>query len=126
MSPPLPPDTLIGFHLRSPSRSGGKDWVGCLTQDGTFHRYWGKTGQVNQHRQERGNHRDLRDLVKQKLTKGYRILDTYQAPDGWQSRRSAEDATARAEDAAQPLTAVTDSDPIHITPSRQHSLTWDF
>ncbi len=126
MSHPLPADTLIGFHLRSPSSSGGKDWVGCLTNGGIFHRYWGKVGQVNQHQQTQGNHRDLQQLVKQKQAKGYQIIDTYHSPAGWQSQQSLRSSSAPSKKESTPLPPTNIADPIRIPASSQHSLTWDF
>lgn len=126
MSYPLPADTLIGFHLRSPSTSGGKDWIGCLTGNGTFHRYWGKIGQVNQHQQGQGNHRDLQQLVKQKQAKGYRVVDTYHSPAGWQSQLSLQGSSAQAKKESRPRTPTIVADPVQITASSQHTLAWDF
>ena len=126
MSYPLPADTLIGFHLRSPSSSGGKDWIGCLTNNGTFHRYWGKVGQVNQHQQGQGNHRDLQQLVKQKQAKGYQIIDTYHSPAGWQSQQSLRGSSTQAKKESNPLPPVAVADPIEIKASSRHSLAWDF
>ena len=126
MSHPLPTDTLIGFHLRSPSRSGGKDWVGCLTGGGTFHRYWGKTGQINQHKHSKGNHHELQKLVKQKQAKGYRIIDTFHSPAVWQSQQESQGASVKATLEPRPLTPATEADPIEITASPRHTLAWDF
>lgn len=126
MSHPLPADTLIGFHLRSPSSSGGKDWVGCLSNDGTFHRYWGKVGQVSQHQHSKGNHHELQKLVKQKQAKGYQIIDTFHRPDGWQSQQSLRSSSAKAKTESKSLTPTIVADPIQIKASSQHSLAWDF
>ena len=126
MSYPLPADALIGFHLRSPSRSGGKDWVGCLTNNGTFYRYWGKIGQVNQHQQGHGNYRDLQQLVKNKQAKGYQIIDTYHSHAGWQSQQALRIPSAQSKTDPRPLTPSTVADPIEIKASSQHTLAWDF
>ncbi len=126
MSHPVPADTFIAFHLRSPSSSGGKDWVGCLANNGTFHRFWGKVGQVNQHQQTQGNHRDLQQLVKQKQAKGYQVIDTYHSPAGWKSQQSLRSSSAKAKKESRPLSPVTVADPIQIKASSQHSLAWDF
>ena len=126
MSHPLPADTLIGFHLRSPSSSGSKDWIGCLTNDGTFHRYWGKTHQVTQHQQGQGSHRDLQQLVKQKQAKGYQVIDTYHAPAGWQSQLSQITPPVKTTTKPTPLTPDTVADSIEIKASSQHTLAWDF
>ncbi len=126
MSHPLPSDTLIAFHLRSPSSSGGKDWIGCLTGGGTFHRYWGKIGQVNQYQQNHGNHHELQKLVKQKQAKGYQIIDTYHSPAGWQSRQSLRGSSAKAKKELKPLPSTIVADPIQIKSSSRHTLAWDF
>lgn len=126
MSHPVPADTLIGFHLRSPSSSGGKDWVGCLTDDGTFHRWWGKIGQVNQHQHSKGNHHELQKLVKQKLAKGYQMIDIFHAPAGWQSQQVSQSASVNAPQEPKPLPSTIVADPIQIKASSRHSLAWDF
>jgi len=125
MSHPLPADTLIGFHLRAPSSTGGKDYIIYLTNASVLHRRWGKTLQVNQHQQGQGNHRDLQQLVRQKQAKGYRVVDTYHAPAGWQSQqvqRTSDQARTEPRPTAPPQL----SDPIEIKASSQHSLAWDF
>src|SRR5512136_1579435 len=43
----VPGNTQYGVWMRSPSSSGGKDWLGFLT-DREVISQWGKTGQVNQ------------------------------------------------------------------------------
>ena len=126
MSYPLPADALIGFHLRSPSSSGGKDWVGCLTNGGVFHRYWGKVGQVNQQQHSTGNHSDLQKLVKQKLAKGYQMIDIFHAPAGWQSQQALRSSSAQSKKESKPLPPVTVADPIEIKSSSKHTLAWDF
>ena len=82
----LPQGTSYAVHLRSPSFSGGKDWVGC--QAGTqIHTLWGKTGQVNQKTTKPGNGRALDKIIHQKLTKGYAVIDEYHADYGWSSQQ---------------------------------------
>ena len=46
MIPNLQPNTTYAVHLRAPSTSGGKDWVGSITAQGEVHTYWGRTNQI--------------------------------------------------------------------------------
>src|ERR1039458_3246151 len=59
--PNLQPGTSYAIHLRAPSSTGGKDWVGSLVNGNEIHTFWGKTGQINQHSDKRG---DLEHLQK--------------------------------------------------------------
>ena len=72
----LPAGTKVheAFWLRSPSSSGGKDWIGCLTDRGVF-TLWGKTGQVNQSSAPKRTSQDLLSaLLNKKKAKGYTVI----------------------------------------------------
>jgi hypothetical protein len=86
MIPQLEPRTLLAVHLRSPSRSGGKDWVGSITAESEIHTFWGKTGQVNQHAVKKGSHQQLLQLIRSKYAKGYALVDEYRDGSGWSSQ----------------------------------------
>lgn len=74
-----PPDNMeYGVWLRSPSVSGGKDWVIFLTKGGLVVR-WGKTGHVNQEKSHPFSNMRACDEAFQrklagKLDKGYKIV----------------------------------------------------
>jgi predicted DNA-binding WGR domain protein len=82
----LPANTVYSIHLRAPSTSGGKDWVGAVTNT-EMHAFWGKTGQINQHQPKPGNMTTLQKLINEKLGKGYQQVDDYTQKDGWASQR---------------------------------------
>ena len=75
----LPAGTKVheALWLRSPSSSGGKDWIGCLTDRGVF-TLWGKTGQVNQSSApKRTSHDLLSALLNKKRAKGYTVIGRF-------------------------------------------------
>lgn len=88
MIPNLEPQTIYAVHLRAPSSSGGKDWVGSVTSPGEIHTFWGKTGQINQHAAKPGNVTALQRIVDQKMNgkDGYYFVDDYQPQQGWKSQ----------------------------------------
>lgn len=80
----LPAGTKVheALWLRSPSSSGGKDWIGCLTDRGVF-TLWGKTGQVNQSSAPKKTSHDLLSaLLNKKKAKGYKVIGRF-ANDQW-------------------------------------------
>ena len=84
----LPPNTDHAVHLRSPSSSGGKDWVGAVTTNNELHTFWGKTGSVNQHACKGGTVNDLQKIINQKTAKGYAQVDEYNGS-SWSSQRAS-------------------------------------
>ena len=67
----VPGNTQYGIWLRAPSSSGGKDWLGFLT-DREVISQWGKTGQVNQSKtiSDRPSRIDLDKKIEEKKGKG--------------------------------------------------------
>lgn len=84
MSLPIPHNTKYGIWMRASSSSGGKDWLGFVT-DASVISQWGKTGMVRQSKAlcDRPSFPDLDRKVMEKLTKGYRVLGEYHAGRGW-------------------------------------------
>lgn len=120
----LSPETVYAIHLRAPSVSGGKDWVGSVTTAGEIHTFWGKTDHVGQSATRPGTLTELKILVISKCAKGYREVDEYRPGFGW-------------------LSQIADSSPFPTSPSATHvgtsrepsscllgpsaeSLRWDF
>ena len=66
----VPGNTQYGIWLRAPSSSGGKDWLGFLT-DREVISQWGKTGQVNQSKtiSDRPSRIDLDKKIEEKKGK---------------------------------------------------------
>jgi hypothetical protein len=84
----LEPQTIYAVHLRAPSSSGGKDWVGSVTSKGEIHTFWGKTGQINQHAAKAGDVSALQKIIDQKMNgkNRYHFVDDYQPQQGWKSQ----------------------------------------
>ncbi len=85
MSHALEPNTSHAIHLRCPTSSGGKDWIGSVNPDG-IHTFWGKTGHVNQRSSKPGNRIVLEKIIQEKLAKGYREVDRFHPGTGWESQ----------------------------------------
>ncbi len=108
----LMPGTTYAIHLRAPSVSGGKDWVGSVTSNGEIHTFWGKTGQVNQHGGKKGNMTSLQHIIDEKKVKGYDFVDDYTPQQGWQSQRQPSSPQA-----TPPPTAVPEPPPVPKGPA---------
>jgi hypothetical protein len=80
----VPGNTQYGVWMRSPSSSGGKDWLGFLT-DREVISQWGKTGQVNQSKViDPASSRNFLDRkIEEKKGKGYRVLGEWFPATGW-------------------------------------------
>jgi hypothetical protein len=80
----LPQTTIYAWHLRSPSVSGGKDWIICVTSTGTYAKF-GKTGAVNQTRKVSDCTSKIEAMARMnaKLGEQYRLIDTFDAKTGW-------------------------------------------
>lgn len=85
MSHALEPNTSYAIHMRCPTNSGSKDWIGSVNPDG-IHTFWGKTGYVNQHSSKPGNRISLEKIIQEKLAKGYREVDRFHPGTGWESQ----------------------------------------
>jgi hypothetical protein len=70
--------------MRAPSSSGGKDWLGFLTDKQVISQ-WGKTGAAHQSTvlSDRPSRTDLQLKIDEKLRKGYRLIGEYRAGQGW-------------------------------------------
>ena len=84
MSMPIPSNTTYGIWMRAPSSSGGKDWLGFVTDTGVVSQ-WGKTGMVLQSKaiSDRPSVLDLDRKVREKRSKGYQVLGEYRPGRGW-------------------------------------------
>lgn len=121
----LKPQTLFAIHLRAPSSSGGKDWVGSITAQGEIHTFWGKTGNVNQHGAKSGDIVALRRIITQKLNgkDKYVQVDEYHPQQGWQSQRTQNSRTVAKPAKVAPVTV-----PIVVWEDElpDSSIRWDF
>lgn len=86
----VPGNTQYGIWLRAPSSSGGKDWLGFLTDKDVISQ-WGKTGQVNQSKtiSDRPSRIDLDKKIEEKKGKGYRLVGEWFPGSGWSHQRQA-------------------------------------
>jgi hypothetical protein len=84
MSLPIPDKASYGIWMRAPSSSGGKDWLGFVT-DTCVISQWGKTGMVLQDKaiSDRPSVLDLDRKVREKKAKGYQVLGEYHPGRGW-------------------------------------------
>lgn len=122
MIPHLVPGTTYAVHLRAPSSSGGKDWVGSITSAGEIHTYWGKTGQINQHAAKPGTITALHKIINQKKTgkDNYREVDEFSDQQGWQSQRKTHGSSGVTQPA--PITSAMDWE----QDAPADSIHWDF
>lgn len=121
----LKPRTLFAVHLQSPSVSGGKDWVGSITAEDEIHSFWGKTGQVNQHAAKKGDHPQLLQLIRSKISKGYVRIDEYRDGSGWRSQAGYALAEAQEPKPRNQPEAATARPPALLRDDTQ-ALAWDF
>ena len=86
----IPGNTQYGIWLRAPSVSGGKDWLGFLT-DREVISQWGKTGQVNQSKTigPAPSRTFLDQKIEEKKGKGYRLIGEWFPGTGWSHQRQA-------------------------------------
>ena len=84
----IPGNTQYGIWLRAPSVSGGKDWVGFLTDRDVISQ-WGKTGQVNQSKTigPVPSRTFLDQKIEEKKGKGYRLIGEWFPSSGWSHQR---------------------------------------
>ena len=84
----IPGNTQYGIWLRAPSVSGGKDWLGFLT-DREVISQWGKTGQVNQSKTigPAPSRTFLDQKIEEKKRKGYRLIGEWFPGSGWSHQR---------------------------------------
>lgn len=90
----VPGNTQYGIWLRAPSSSGGKDWLGFLT-DREVISQWGKTGQVNQSKtiSDRPSRIDLDKKIEEKKGKGYRLVGEWLPGSSWSHQRQTQPVT---------------------------------
>ena len=86
----IPGNTQYGIWLRAPSVSGGKDWVGFLTDRDVISQ-WGKTGQVNQSKTigPAPSRTFLDQKIEEKKGKGYRLIGEWFPGSGWSHQRQS-------------------------------------
>ena len=125
----LQPGTTYAIHLRAPSVSGGKDWVGSVAPDG-IHTFWGKTGNINQHTAKKGTMTSLQGIINEKMAKGYEEVDEYFSQNGWNSQQQQQSPQASA--SPQPAKPFIPKGPaINIinpaaAPDAMAPIDWDF
>jgi len=80
----VPGNTQYGIWMRAPSSSGGKDWLGFLT-DREVISQWGKTGQVNQNKVigPAPSRVFLDQKIEEKKAKGYRLVGEWFPGSSW-------------------------------------------
>ena len=90
----VPGNTQYGVWMRCPSSSGGKDWLGFLT-DREVISQWGKTGQVNQSKVigPAPSRIFLDRKIEEKKGKGYRVVGEWLPATGWSHQQSNPTAT---------------------------------
>ena len=90
----VPGNTQYGIWLRAPSSSGGKDWLGFLT-DREVISQWGKTGQVNQSKTigPAPSRIFLDQKIEEKKGKGYRLVGEWFPGSGWSHQSQTPPAT---------------------------------
>ena len=90
----VPGNTQYGIWLRAPSSSGGKDWLGFLTDKEVISQ-WGKTGQVNQSKSigPAPSRIFLDQKIEEKKGKGYRLVGEWFPGSGWSHQRQTQPAT---------------------------------
>ena len=90
----VPGNTQYGIWLRAPSSSGGKDWLGFLT-DREVISQWGKTGQVNQSKTigPAPSRIFLDQKIEEKKGKGYRLVGEWFPGSGWSHQRQTQPVT---------------------------------
>jgi hypothetical protein len=86
----VPGNTQYGIWLRAPSSSGGKDWLGFLT-DREVISQWGKTGQVNQNKVicPAPSRIILDQKIDEKKGKGYLVVGEWFPGSGWSNQRQS-------------------------------------
>lgn len=86
----VPGNTRYGIWMRAPSSSGGKDWLGFLT-DREVISQWGKTGQVNQSKVigPAPSRTFLDEKIEEKKGKGYRLVGEWFPGSGWSHQRQS-------------------------------------
>ena len=84
----VPGNTQYGVWMRCPSSSGGKDWLGFLT-DREVISQWGKTGQVNQSKVigPAPSRIFLDRKIEEKKGKGYRVVGEWFPATGWSNQQ---------------------------------------
>ena len=117
----LPPGTSVARHFRSPSSSGGKDWV-CAYVNGEIHVFYGKTGTINRIESKSGTLQQMAATAQQKINKGYQMIDSYDPAQGWQSQKTQGTVSKPLKPSQPPpLVPVVD---MGKTP--EESIQWDF
>jgi hypothetical protein len=123
MIPNLQPNTSYAVHLSAASSSGGKDWVGSITDSNEIHTYWGRTGHINQHTAKPGDFMALQKIISQKMNGKDRYIqvDEYHPQQGWQSQRKQTPVPSQPK-ALKPVAAPI----VDWAEAPNASIKWDF
>ena len=121
MIPNLQPNTTYAVHLRAPSTSGGKDWVGSITAQGEVHTYWGRTNQINQHAAKPGGLSELTKIIDEKKRgkDKYSMVDEFTPQQGWRSQGNQAPVSTSSKPKAQLPT-------VDWVEAPAESIQWDF
>ena len=103
---PLPNGTEYGIHLRAPTPSGGKEWVGTVTGN-VITTYWGKSGASKNSASKTGDRSKLDSIIAEKLAKGYVQIDEYSFISGWDSEQKTSAPSQRQPPPTRPLNDIT-------------------
>ena len=97
----IPGTARYGIWLRANSVSGGKEWLGFLT-DCDVVSQWGKSGQVNQNKTicSAPSRIFLDRKIQEKKSKGYRLVGEWFPGSGWTHQQ--QNAPAPSPDQQQP------------------------
>lgn len=123
----FPKNTVHAIHLRAPSTSGGKDWVGFVTTN-PMHggKLWVLNGKTTDVMSGGGQGRSVKApateaalsaAVERKLDEGYSHVDEYEARCGWHNQPSSNPAQPSPQTAANqtvPPTPPAAKDPLKI------------
>ena len=106
-----PPDAEYGIWMRSPSISGGKDWLIFQTRRGIV-TLWGKTGQVNQESPPKPFTLERYwKIADEKQGKGYSEIGTWGEKTGWNMH-----GQSKASQPSMPTPPPIPDHPPHPTP----------
>jgi len=124
--PTVPNGTVRAVHLRKPSVSGGKDWIGVYTTASEFNGHLvvinGKTSLISRGGgqcrpvKDLGSHNNVQVAVNKKIAEGYAVVDEYDQSGGWLSQRPPVTAAPPPPPPPQPVTPSKPAAPPPTTP----------